>query len=619
MVRAPISIIIPSYNDAIYLHDCLGSISKNTILPQEIIIVDDGSEDDAAHDLAKSEEFAFLNIHFFKIQNIGPSGARNFGFKHSVSEFILFLDADDFLPSNIIGTYAENLSQLSDNYFGICGRMKNFGKVFNAQSYIVPEHQINADGLGRKNELQGQISCYVLRASFLKKLDGFDEKLAHYEDFDLILRLLKIGKLRTISNVVLHKRFHKNSQSNKDFQKSYLGTRKFLHHASIKNLFSAKEISFRLRENLLSYAKQLSFKLKIYQASIAIDEAFKFSKPASLKEWSAMILCRAFGAIYSLDFSTNPLPSKSSFTIAIVIPTFNDEDFLMETLASVFHQTVLPDELIIIDDGSDHPYVEKILNVFYNENVEIQVKRIKNAGPSHARNIGSKIADADFIHFLDSDDLMDRNALAWLHGQLKNFNFHSHWGIHAGISFVGLFAVKNYLPNVKLITDQKTLDNIGKEKTLEGLSSFLFSKKSFLDAGGFRESLSHNEDFDLILRLSLQQSVSILPKKVIQIRKRKGSLSNRSAKNSFEGVNKFLDVASQELLLTEKEILVRKKENRLTYAKNLFFQVKIQQSLQMFSDAFAYSAPNGIKEFIAWYASKIFNFFKPYFQGFFSK
>ena len=398
MLRAPISIIIPSYNDAIYLHDCLGSISKNTTLPQEVIIVDDGSEDDAAHDLVKSGEFAFLNIRFFKIQNIGPSGARNFGFKHSVSEFILFLDADDFLPSNIIAIYAENLSQLSDNYFGICGRMKNFGKIFNAKSYIVPEHQINADGIGRKNELQGQISCYVLRASYLKKLSGFDEKLSHYEDFDLILRLLKLGTLRTIFNVVLYKRFHKNSQSNKDFQKSYLGTRKFLHHASIKNLLSAKEISFRLRENLLSYAKQLSYKFNIYQAAIVIDEAFEFSKPSSLKEWFAMILSRAFGVIYTLDFSTKPSPSKSRFTIAIVIPTFNDEDFLMETLASVFHQTVLPDELIIIDDGSDKPYAEKILKVFYNESVKIKVKRIKNAGPSHARNVGSKIVDADFIH-----------------------------------------------------------------------------------------------------------------------------------------------------------------------------------------------------------------------------
>ena len=78
-------------------------------------------------------------------------------------------------------------------------------------------------------------------------------------------------------------------------------------------------------------------------------------------------------------------------------------------------------------------------------------------------------------------------------------------------------------------------------------------------------------------------------------------------------------MASQEALLTEKEILVRKKENRLTYAKNLFFQVKIQQSLQMFGDAFVYSKPNGMKEFIVWYVSKAFNFLKTYFLGFFSK
>jgi len=294
MIKAPISIIIPSYNDAIYLRDCLESISKNKTPPQEIIIVDDGSKDDAAGDLVKSKEFAFLNIHFFKIQNLGPSGARNFGFKHAISEFILFLDADDLLPNYILETYADNLSKLPENYFGICGRMKNFGKVFNAEGYIVPENQINPDALGRKNELQGQISCYVLRASDFKKLGGFNESLPHYEDFDLILRLLKISKLKTIFNIALYKRFHKKSQSNKDFYKSYIGTRKFLNHADDNNLFSAEEILVRKKENILSYAKNLLLQAKIKQSLKMFDDAFTYSEPRGIKEFLACYSSKVF-------------------------------------------------------------------------------------------------------------------------------------------------------------------------------------------------------------------------------------------------------------------------------------------------------------------------------------
>jgi glycosyltransferase involved in cell wall biosynthesis len=297
MVRAPISIIIPTYNDAVYLQDCLKSISKNKLLPQEIIIVDDGSKDDAANEIAKSQEFKFLNILFFKIQNIGPSGARNFGFTHSISEFILFLDADDFLPSNIIDIYTENLSQLPDSYFGICGRMKNFGKLRNTTSSYVAEENINPSGIGRPGQLQGQISCYVIRANYLHAVSGFDESLSHYEDFDLLLKLLTKAKLKTIQDIVLHKRFHRKSLSNIDPKKSYLGTKKFIEIASERSLFSAEEILLREKDNLMSYGKNLFFQLKISHAISNFNKGFQILPPISFKELCVYFVCKIYSYI----------------------------------------------------------------------------------------------------------------------------------------------------------------------------------------------------------------------------------------------------------------------------------------------------------------------------------
>jgi glycosyltransferase involved in cell wall biosynthesis len=602
-----ISIIIPTFNDANFLKSCLASIASQSVLPDEVLVIDDGSEDHSASAVCNELDFNKLKIKFYKISNSGPSAARNYGHEKSSSAFVLFLDADDFLPMDTIKKYLEELDTLPKDYFGICGRMNNFGKIFNARSFFISEERVNPALLGRPGELQGQISCYLLRSSAFQLVSGFDEGLSHYEDFDLILRLLKLNKIRTLKNVVLFKRFHKLSQSNKNFRKSYWGTKKFLYSSREKNLLPEEEILFRLRENLFSYGKQLFLHSKIFEAVKNFSLAFHNYQPRTFKEIAAYILCKGFNFFLQINLYQLNSSFKSSYSIAIVIPTYNDEEFLMETLGSVFDQSVLPDEIILIDDGSDKSYASKYINFFYHGKVAITQKRILNSGPSFARNIGASLAKSDFVLFLDSDDLLDRNAVSSLHDHISNFDFKNNWGVHGGISFLGSF--KNYLPDPALNLDKPTLNKIGKNKTLEGLSSFLFSRISFLKVEGFRDTLSHNEDFDIILRLSCNQSVKPMLKRMVLIRKRMGSLSNRSARNSYDGVKIFLDIASAENLLDNEEIVIRKKENTLTYGKSLFYEAKISESLLMFNESFKIDSPRGSKEHLAFFLSKWYVFF----------
>ena len=291
---APISIIIPTYNDAYYLFHCLNSILKQSLLPSEVIVIDDGSQDDSAYDVTKSDKFSSLNIKFLKIENGGPSIARNIGFKMANSEYILFLDADDTLQKNILKIYYENILDLPSNYFGISGQMKHFGKVFNSSHIYVSEESINPTLIGRKGELQGQISCYLFRSRFLKQANCFDISLSHYEDFDLILRLFKLGKLKTINEIALFKRFRNNSLSNKNYRKSFEGGKKFLNSARIKDLLSSDEILIRTKENYLSYGKQLFCRLKIDHGMEQFHKAFLLIGPLNLKEWIVYFFAKSY-------------------------------------------------------------------------------------------------------------------------------------------------------------------------------------------------------------------------------------------------------------------------------------------------------------------------------------
>ncbi|MDQ7045188.1 MAG: glycosyltransferase family A protein, partial [Sulfurimonas sp.] len=101
--------------------------------------------------------------------------------------------------------------------------------------------------------------------------------------------------------------------------------------------------------------------------------------------------------------------------ISVVIPTYNRYDFLKRALASVYTQTHLPDEVIVIDDGSTDKTSE-----IQKDFPQIIYIYQKNAGVSSARNLGIKNAKYEWIAFLDSDDTWDEDKLK------KQIEFHTN-------------------------------------------------------------------------------------------------------------------------------------------------------------------------------------------------
>lgn len=104
--RPKISIIVPVYNVEPYLETCLRSVAGQTLKEIEVIVVNDGSTDNSARII---EQFKKRYSHFICLEqaNQGVSKARQNGLAHSEGETVLFLDADDFIPSS----YCERLYQ----------------------------------------------------------------------------------------------------------------------------------------------------------------------------------------------------------------------------------------------------------------------------------------------------------------------------------------------------------------------------------------------------------------------------------------------------------------------------------------------------------------------------
>lgn len=97
--RLKLSLIIPAYNEESHLKDCLDSISKQTIAPYEVIVVDNNSTDNTAL-IAKS--FKFVKVVAEKEQGLIP--ARNRGFREASGDLLARLDADSALDKNWVKT-----------------------------------------------------------------------------------------------------------------------------------------------------------------------------------------------------------------------------------------------------------------------------------------------------------------------------------------------------------------------------------------------------------------------------------------------------------------------------------------------------------------------------------
>src|ERR1700694_2704930 len=100
------SIIIPARNAALYLECCLNSLLEQTYPHWEVIVVENGSTDET---LSLAMSFEDTRIRVFSIPGRGVSNARNFGIGQSKEDFLIFLDADDWLAADALQVMAKSI------------------------------------------------------------------------------------------------------------------------------------------------------------------------------------------------------------------------------------------------------------------------------------------------------------------------------------------------------------------------------------------------------------------------------------------------------------------------------------------------------------------------------
>lgn len=206
------SVIIPCYNHGKFLSDCLNSITNQNYSGWEAILVNDGSTDDTgvfAKDLVRLES----RIKYIYQENQGLSAARNTGMAAAKGEYLVFLDADDWLYPDCLKTYSNFLRENPQSKLLRCGYA--YWDHPNGRKYH--SHNPGGDGLIYPTVLTQNIGpCHsiLIRRDFAERLGAFDTSLKSCEDWDFWIRAGKTGaRIDSISETLVAYRYVPNSMS----------------------------------------------------------------------------------------------------------------------------------------------------------------------------------------------------------------------------------------------------------------------------------------------------------------------------------------------------------------------------------------------------------------------
>lgn len=264
--------------------------------------------------------------------------------------------------------------------------------------------------------------------------------------------------------------------------------------------------------------------------------------------------------------------------VSIIIPVYNSEHTLQGCLNSVISQTWNNIEIIIVDDGStDNSY--SICQSYAQSDYRIRVFRQLNSGPGAARNVGLQVAKGDYIYFVDSDDVIDRNLVETMVISLEHN--------HCSLGFLNYRSNKAVDKKIRQIFSCSKISS--KDKILELLLpdvlpsyTWIFFAKKELYMQPYQIKFTGRrlrEDQSLLyILVSRSNCVYIESSILYNYRIHDDSLLGR--------YNLSLEMADSMLQLAKE---------RYSYFKNTnFFQMALQANLSLLLDAYSIYYENNI-------------------------
>ena len=180
------SIIVIVYNGEQYIERAVQSALSQTVADIEVIVVDDGSRDGSVDRVMRIPD---SRLRLVRQQNQGPSAARNTGIREAKSDWIAFLDCDDWWAPDKL-----------EHQLAIATRGKNVALVYSGATTLLEDGSVLSEAVPRLrgailkklllgNHVTGSASSVLIKRRVLEEVGGFRTDIHYGEDWDLWLQI----------------------------------------------------------------------------------------------------------------------------------------------------------------------------------------------------------------------------------------------------------------------------------------------------------------------------------------------------------------------------------------------------------------------------------------------
>ena len=525
-----ISIIIPTHNAEKYLAETVNSLLSQSILPAEIIIIDDGSSDRSLKIARQlSGKHPDIISVYSKIFRSAPK-SRNLGASISTGEALMFMDADDVIGP---GTLEALSNALDTTRAGVAAcpwlRFEKVGESWLAKPASCAQRRPDQDALGAW--LTGwyyPTSSIIWTREAFDRTGGWDEDVIINQDGDLMMRALAQGTLftETKKGVMYYRKLPHGQESLSGKGKTSKGLKGRMYVLDkIARIIKEQGVQERYKDSISRAYRGVAQDAKMVDKTIYCDAASKqreyhpiFFKSAFLKgtRWLARYSKGIKGTKPTpdkfqerVDWLDNVVIKKSEDlpelakvkdiklpTVSVIIPVYNRAHLLHRSLDSVVAQTFKDIEILIIDDCSrDNPY--SVIEEYSDSRIRY-VRQNENQGVAAARNRGLREAKGVFVAFLDDDD-------EWFPEKLsRQVELFQQSPPEVGLIYTGVETVMDeghseiQLPAERANVYRKLLV----KNCIHGGSSTMMRRNIITNVGFYDENLLAIEDYDYWLRIS---------------------------------------------------------------------------------------------------------------------
>jgi glycosyltransferase involved in cell wall biosynthesis len=419
-----------------------------------------------------------------------PSPLRNFAAFRSQAEFICFLDDDDFLLPNHISLLLTHNDQSTIPFSKSRYEIRT-GRFVRTQDSPEPNNPMYYDPNYILEQNIAPIQSFLLKTDFFRKIGGFDESLVRLEDWDLWARLSVHYELKLVDEFTSVVRVDNNSQSSRTLTLSPFHN-------------SNSTIGERLKGRYKALGKLGDATLKVVH-----DQGLTLPK------------------------------------VSVIMPVFNAEKFLDQSIKSILDQTYSDWELIIIDDGSTDAS-PRIIESF-NKDIRIRSFRTGNQGVTKALNFGLSHALGKYIARMDADDVSDPNRFLLQNSYLDN-------NPNCGLLGTRFEAVREDLSHIEYLDVEETndeLQNLILKSCRFGHPTVFIRRASIEKVGEYHtlDGLNTVEDYDLWLRISEHFEISNLTDYLLKYRIHPGQITQAKREENQRATKRCIKLAKRRRIM----------------------------------------------------------------------